>query len=476
VSATDAFKRVFRSATRSLVVLVKLTTRHPVTLAPTDYYFASTVCDTPAGTGFAKRVWKPKLLDSASVIAPGSFADTDLGLCSASFVLEASALDMTTTLLDGATASIWLWADSFTTDPDTGVRTPDLTSFDDALCVLKNATVLSWSCSATEISVVVRQRTDWNRDIVPVEVTAEAYPHAPEDSLGQNLPVVYGKMSDDTFRPPWPDFPQVDGVAGASTFTKYLSLLLGGRRVGAAVLVDTGRGAGAATNPKARVLAASHKCKTVNDLSQGCGFYAKMGDKLVALEPVDPVNDIINTTTEAGMLIPDNAALAWVATQPSDVDVVANSAENPRAVLDPWNDSNWARLDWTAGYKTLRMKLAPLDDTLGEMTEVYCFVGYRSAASTNLKIRFRNTTTGVTFDASLPVSATRKVDRRLDETTQRGASWEIGSFPRSSTKVYRWKLSTRASKERTTTRSSTGTSRTCAASWRSIPRAPERHT
>jgi hypothetical protein len=123
----------------------------------------------------------------------------------------------------------------------------------------------------------------------------------------------------------------------------------------------------------------------------------------------DPVNDIINTTTEAGMLIPDNAALAWVATQPSDVDVVANSAENPRAVLDPWNDSNWARLDWTAGYKTLRMKLAPLDDTLGEMTEVYCFVGYRSAASTNLKIRFRTTTTGVTFDASLPVSATRKV-------------------------------------------------------------------
>lgn len=394
MSASQAFLDAFRAQVGDIVVLVRVTPRNPTTLATAPVYLSTDVVDTPAGSVEPARVWVPLLADVGSIADPGGFVSTDLGLATTQLLLARTALD-TTLLIDGAEVSVWLW--------DRGLKGG---SFDDALCVLAGGCVIDWSCNADTISLVVRQRTDWNRDLVPVEVTPEAYPHAPEDSIGQFVPIVYGRLRDVPFRYPWPEYPLAEDTTFGLTY-RGLSLLLGGRRAGAAVLVDTGRGAGATNNPKARVLVASHKCKTVADLTNGCGVYAKMGEHLVPLDPAAP-GDVINTTTEAGLLIPDNTDLAWISATPVDVDVVANSAENPRALLDTFNDQNWARFDWAAGYRTVRMKMPALQD-LGDMTEVYLFAGYRSVASTNLKIRLRNTSTGTTVDGALAASATRRI-------------------------------------------------------------------
>lgn len=392
--ATPAFRTAFGATTRSLVVLAKIEPRDPTTLASSaPVYLSTAVCVTPAGSVEPARAWSPLIESVGSISAPGAFLSTDLGLCTMDLTIAKSAIPPEL-LLDGAAVTVFQWETS-------------LASFDEANLVFPGV-VLSWREDGMRLALSLRQRTNWNRDLVPVEVTAEAFPHAPQDSLGQVVPIVYGKHSDDPFRAPWPERPQMEDVTTFPTVYRGASLFFGGRRAGPAILVDTGRGAGAVTNPKAKVLVASHKVRKVADLLNGCGVYMKNGDSLVSLDPVDPVNDVINTATEAGMLIPDNTSLAWVGAYPVDVDVVANSAENPRAVLDPFNDENFAKFDWTAGYRTLRMKMPSLDD-LGEMVGVYLLCGYRSIANTNLKLRFRNTTTSTVVDGSLAISATHRI-------------------------------------------------------------------
>jgi hypothetical protein len=394
--ATATFKQRFRSQVRDLVVLVRVSLRHPTTLAVTNVYLSTATVLTPAGTvtGEPSRMWVPLIADAGSISAPGAFAQTDVGLCSTSLVVARAAFDPTL-LLDNAPVTVWLWDRSFT-------------DFDDACAVFSNGRVLAFDDNADTVTLRVRQRTDWNRDLVPVEVTPEAYPQAPEESIGQRVPIVYGKALDVPFRQPWAAYPGVTNLTGGGA-GKAVYYLLGGRRVGPAILVDTGRGAGAAANPKARVLVASHKCATVADVPFfNTPVYMKLGEQMCMLEPVDALNDIFKTTTGSGLLIPDNVALAWTSALPVDVDVVANSGENPRAVLDPFND-DWTRLDWTNNLKTVRMKMPSLDEKLGEMAEYYIFCGYRSNANTNLKLRLRNTATGGTFDMDLAASATRVI-------------------------------------------------------------------
>lgn len=406
MSAPANFLAQWRTGLRKLVVLAEVDVRDVNSLAVTTYHFATSETHTPQGltfSGLLGQYWAPQIIEVQPVQAPGSFGGTTVELCTCGLTLNAGALPPTM-LLDGATVRIYLW--------DTQLK-----DFDDGLPVFTGVVIRSVS-NATTLVLDLRQRTDWNRLIAPVTVTAEAYPHAPEDSIGQRIPVVYGRHTVPDLRRPWTPGLGVSDITG-TTVVRGRSLVLGSTRVGAGVLVDTGRGAGATVNPKAKVLVASHKCAFVADHLFGAGMFVKAGDRLAALEPVSG-GDVVNSVTEAGMLIPDNADIAWVCIRPTDVDVVANSAENPRAVLDPMGDTNYAHLDWTNNLKTLRMKLASLDE-LGEMTGVFAVIGYRTLASTFLTLRARNTTSGNTSDIALPASPSRTlVMKRI------GTAWNSG--------------------------------------------------
>lgn len=395
MSATAAFKTLWRSGQRQLAVLARVGMRDPFTLATTFIRGASAAADTPAGATMESSYWPNTLKSMSPVNAPGALAETSVRLCSTTLKFEANALP-SYLLLEGASVEVWLWDER-------------LATFDDALMIFKGE-VLSWSQDTTLMTLECRQRVNWNRDITPVEVTTQAYPMAPEDSIGQRVPIVYGRLRDIPFRFPWAEYPQAEDVT-SGTVIRGSSLIFGGRRAGAAIIVDTGRGAGAANNPAAKVLCASHKVSRIGDHKTGTGFFLDAGaDRLVALEVITPGTDIFNTVTEAGILIRDDESIAWASALPTGVADFSGSAENIRAVLDPWNDNNYCRLDWTAGFKFCHMHFPALPQELGVMTELYLFVSYKSPTSTNLTLRlYRDASPTAATDFAIPTTATRKV-------------------------------------------------------------------
>jgi len=383
MTATAGYLKAVRRVSRNMVVLVRISARDATSLAAIDYNFATANVNTPGGGSENATVWLPLVAEIGSISAPGDFASTDLGLCSCTIVLVESAINPAAVLLQGATVNVWLWERS-------------LTTFDDALCVLMNARVLSWSMTGDTMTLEVRQRTEWNRDILPVEVTPDAYPHAPDESIGQSVPVVYGAMRDLPLRTPWVEYPATVDVitpAPSGTPSRGSSVVLGGRRVGSAVLVDTGRGSSggsstpAPVNPKARVLVASHKCKTVSDAARGLGVFLQSSQRNCYIEPAGA--DVFNAFTGAGILLPDNSDAYWMAVFPSDYELVANTCENPRALTTKADELNYARFDWTAGLKTCRLKLPDLPPDTGEMTDSFIFCAYQSPANTNFKTLLR---------------------------------------------------------------------------------------
>lgn len=394
---TTAFARLFRSRMRSTVVLIRVFGRDPSTLNGTPVLLSTADLMTPSGSTEDVNGWVNALLNVSPIQAPGALGETSVSLCSMSFTVAIDKMPNLKTLLwVGGSVETWLW--------DTGC-----TTFDDALLVFKGV-VLDYDMDAISITFSARQRTNWNRNITPVEVTTQAYPMAPEDSFGQSIPIVYGRLRDIPFRYPWAEYPQAEDVT-SGTVIRGSPLIFGGRRAGAAIVVDAGRGSGAANNPAAKVLCASHKVSRIGDHKTGTGFFLDAGaERLVSLDVLTPGTDIINTATEAGILVRDDEAIAWASALPGGVATFTGSGENIRAVLDPWNDNNYCRLDWTAGLKFCHMHFPALPQELGVMTEIYIIVAYRSPANTNLTLRiYRDASPTAATDFALPVTATRKI-------------------------------------------------------------------
>jgi hypothetical protein len=154
--------------------------------------------------------------------------------------------------------------------------------------------------------------------------------------------------------------------------------------------------------------------KTIGDHSVGAGFYMDVDGKLAALDVITPGSDIVNTTTEAGILIRDNTPVAWAAVVPNDVDPVANSAENFRAVLDPWNDTSYARFESvgvTSSLRVVRLRL-PSPSNLGDILGggIFSWVVYElPTGGTNFRLRLRHLYNGTTpIDVQLPTTTGKR--------------------------------------------------------------------
>jgi hypothetical protein len=352
------------------------------------------------------------------VNAPGGFGETSVSLCSGGLTLSPE-FDVQGLLLDGALVELLALgqaADRLRSSPAAPAK----------------GSCLNWHRDQSGLALQIRQRVNWNRDMTPVDVTAEAYPCAPDSSLGQQIPIVYGRLRNVPMRRPWAEYPMIDDGATA-VGDKPASLFLGGRRAGAAIMVDMGRGTGIVNNPAAKVLCASHKVRRVGDHSVGAGFYVDAGgDRLGAIEVITPGTDIVNTATEAGILLRDNDATGWMSVWPTEVMDTPNTLQNVRALLDPYNENNYAIADYAGNLRTARLQF-PSVTPAGDMVALYLVVGYRSPANTNMQARIMNKNTGFINAPgnNLPTSANRTMliaSNVISLVSPAATEWNVGQF------------------------------------------------
>ena len=234
------------------------------------------------------------------------------------------------------------------------------------------------------IEVECLQRNDWNALIVPEFVSPSRWPRAPQKNIGAPVPILIGRGAGQGLRGIWArvlgsDRNLFDHGGGAIPALK-------------GVLVDTG--AGGAAGAKARVLYASHALSSLGAGTAGTNFFARPGSGGDAPAVVNPAGgDIFNAATGSGMTIPDEAGTFWVPIFCTEVQAVANTADNPRSILDPADEVRYSRIEKTGGFYILR-GLLPDVAPLGQLLEVWVVISYTSFASIG-DIRFEFERTGV---------------------------------------------------------------------------------
>ncbi len=376
--ATQAFLDKFREGSGALRHLLLLTAARDDGTQSDTLYLADAEVGTLANVvpGQAVgRMWTSAVLDFRPISCPGTFCGTSVPLCMASVTVNADKavilpagvgplLDTTlrkmlqSHVITNATATIYRLFEGQTGTGDAQAFGP--------------FRVLAVELEGSSLTLQLRQRTDWNRPVTLRHVNVQDYPRAPDGTVGMGLGVLLGNLAGAGLRRPWP--------------TRYgsgyhaLEHLRSARRVASAMLVDTGRGAGAAVNAAARVLVAGHQCKSLIDGALGTMMYIGAGNKLALLEAGGA--NIINTDTEAGLKLPDNFDFAWVGLAPAEVLVATNGAIHARHAMNP-SDHTFAILDQanTLGYglaRDLVMKLPSLD-RLGDPVNMQMVVGYRSS-------------------------------------------------------------------------------------------------
>lgn len=346
-----------RSYARDAFVLAKVDLKSLDGLSTQTFYASTAPVITPDG-----QAWDPLILSAGPVSARGGLGATDISLATANLVLANRKVGFqtsgtTTSLLSahrfiGSTVTLYLWERGHTTFPDGQVF---------------KGTVIGCESSVNGVELSLRQSTDWNRPVAPRYVNKKDYPRAPDSSVGLPIPLVYGRISGLGLRRPW--------LSPFGTGYHALEHLRGGRRVAKAVLVDAGRGGGAAQNPDARVLVAGHAAKSVIDAAQGTMMFMERDGKLALLESP---SSVINNATEAGIKLVDNFDFAWLGLPPAEVMVNANSALNPRHTLEP-NDITFAYLNLNDGYLDLRLRMPSVPGP-GEMVERQVVIGYQSSS------------------------------------------------------------------------------------------------
>lgn len=409
MNGSDAFRAAWRNADREAVALVSI---GPLPVSGVTIRAATQGIITPDGVA-----WEPLLSKNGGTIAASfTLLGTDVALAKASFALldrEAAFTAPGQKLsafiageqLVGAPVSVQLWEAS-------------LTAMADALQRFVGV-VQSYSANLGQLSVTCMQRRDWNRSIVVKRVNNADHPQAPEDAIGQALPLVVGRLGGLPMREPFAD--------PYSSLQHIREHIAGGVRLAPGILVDTGRGGGG-TNPKAKVLVAGHKVWQlgVGGTIYGTALFIEGPDGVAHV--MDPASgDLVNDASGAGFTIPDGTGSAFYPVFPCDIVVQANNADNPRAVLDRKCETRYARLSYTANQKVLTVKLPTLPEG-GRFVHAYAYCIYRSSAGmSGVKLRVQNVIRSGTpyIDTTLPASSSETF-MSVDLGT---SGWASGPLP-----------------------------------------------
>jgi hypothetical protein len=204
MAATPAFKAAWRRARRDAYLLVKIVLPGGTArgVSPLTLYLSSAEVATPAGTSQSAMTWENAITGVSSIVADGAFMSSDMALVPATLdvavkKLGPQAAGQTTAHLlrdyrwdESATCSLYLWV-------------AGLTSFDDALPILLNARVQTADPGADVVKVYVRQRADWNGPVADVVAQRDKFRSLPDSSVGQTIPVCYGKLRPPKMRAPY---------------------------------------------------------------------------------------------------------------------------------------------------------------------------------------------------------------------------------------------------------------------------------
>jgi len=339
--ATAEFLRQWRSKQGALSLLARLDLpRADGTQVDSLYVGISDQQTWPdSSTGDPGRFWLGAVREFAPVRIPGGFGSTDLPLATGGVTLYADraikfaagvGAAISTTIRGSLSTHVWLNAKA-----TIWRYFHSLNDFKHAQALLPNARVIEWALEDDALVLTLRQGTEWNKPLTPRTVGRHEFPRAPDAVVGAALPIAYGKLGYPGMRRPWASrYP--------SNFRQYAVLDSGfgvGGRHGKALLVDNGRGTGAAVNPNAKVLVAGHLIDSVLDDAKGTAVWFDVDGTLVLMYSPSTV---VNGASGAGMTIPDGFSSAWIGVVPRDL-VVAGALE-ARNILDP-SDVSYALLD-----------------------------------------------------------------------------------------------------------------------------------
>ncbi len=356
--------------------------------------------------------WDPLLLGS-TVQNPGAFLTNDTAFSTMSATLSTGPLSafsgqgiaevMASTALEGCAVELFYMEDSITTGLADGYR-----AF--------FGVIEDWELGIGSITIKAIQRTDFNGSITPKYVNRRDYPQSPDDAVDAAIPVLFGDFRAQPLRPPFASpYPVTQRVG---------ELLWGGGAVAKGILVDTGRGGGG-SNPKAKAVVASHAMAQLGIADPNAGpfgtsFFLENPDG--GLDAMDPgTSNTVNTSTESGLTIPDGAAVAYRGVVPSDVRLVSNYAEEPRAILDP-RETRWAIMDYD-GLKRYLLGTCPSLTPPGTMTHVWAYLRYFTGpfyANGRFNVQRGATSTAVVIPASTTPTF---ISMSL------GTAWASGSLP-----------------------------------------------
>lgn len=227
--STAVFDELWRRSTRTgAATLVRLDLMRADGSATDSFYLSTRETQTPVGSAAPKRLWETAVETIGPVHHPGSFKGSDIELCTCPLVIskrklgpQAAGKTSFDTLKDyrwdaTAVVTVYLWDEA-------------LASFDDASQEFKG-TVFEVAMDAVKISVVLRQRSDWNR---PLCSTFSRDAWIPQENVGLAKPIAYGSLASPGMR--WPF------VSKYGNEQRYFEALVGVRRSRKAIIYESGK-------------------------------------------------------------------------------------------------------------------------------------------------------------------------------------------------------------------------------------------
>jgi hypothetical protein len=376
-AATAAFLAAWtrQPADRAALWRIELVTPSTRTLYLTRRSDVRTDSTAPAA------FWQSHVVQAEPIEFPGDFMDAGLQPCSTGFTLPLydplSGGGTVTSLLSshlwtGAAVTVWLWERSLS------LFVPD------ALQVFKGV-VLDYKITDTTVRFSCTQQGA-NPNVQQTVTDRRNAPRAGDAVLGTPWPIIYGDCGPQPMRGVWD---RENGSTKRGLFDRCGGVIA----ASPAVLIDAGTGGGA-TNPKAKLIVASHALKRVGDGSgtnpkQGVSVKANGDSPAVVQLAADA--DEFNTSTEAGWNLNDDGgsagttpiATAWTPAPIHALNWRANQADSVEWLLDdPPQEYRPILFDYTGNKRVLEFQLAA-GTPLGDIRALRVVIGYQTLDATD---------------------------------------------------------------------------------------------
>ena len=371
---TDLLAALRRSAA-DVVYLLKIEITTPSALTLT---FGSVDYITPDGTSWDAGFSGDPIRDAVEFMGPGP------NLVPWSFRLANRTLSRGAVRLDsllhsyrfkGAAVTLYLWERSLTDWSKAGV--------------LYLGRITDTRPTAQYVDFICSQPIDWNVVVPSKVVDSTNAPNSTDATLGLPIPIIVGDWGKPTMPSPF---------SGASTEIVANDESGGGRLAVPFLLVDPGTG-----DADVKVVAACHELSALFDQNNGYGVFTPGLNGTLAYFGTGGTSTSV-ASDESSISIDDGAAECVVGIPPSAVNTAGafflNSATNPRAAMNPTDQTQFATIDQNTANNQLAL-LWPDVSTPGQISTtggVGIFLAFSGAVANDgvhkVRLRLVNPQTG----------------------------------------------------------------------------------